>query len=82
MTDSGTPIEKLIEKTIEEENPERKAAMVQGVANFMKMAYVIILRYLYFHCIEQSQEGLWRFQVEARVAYMCKQIFDLSHSPP
>ncbi|RZL37393.1 MAG: DUF4290 domain-containing protein [Pedobacter sp.] len=36
----GKTVEKLIEKTIEEENPERKAAMVQGVANFMKMAYV------------------------------------------
>jgi Domain of unknown function (DUF4290) len=36
----GKTVEKLIEKTIEEENPERKAAMMQGVANFMKMAYV------------------------------------------
>jgi hypothetical protein len=36
----GKTVEKLIDKTIEEENPERKAAMVQGVANFMKMAYV------------------------------------------
>lgn len=36
----GKTVEKLIEKTIEEQNPERKAAMVQGVANFMKMAYV------------------------------------------
>ena len=25
---------------MEEENPERKSAMVQGIANFMKMAYV------------------------------------------
>ena len=36
----GKTVEKLIEKTIAEENPERKASMVQGVANFMKMAYV------------------------------------------
>lgn len=36
----GRTVEKLIEKTIEEENPERKASMVQGIANFMKMAYV------------------------------------------
>lgn len=36
----GKTVEKLIAKTMEEENPERKAAMVQGVANFMKMAYV------------------------------------------
>jgi len=36
----GKTVEKLIAKTIEEENPERKAAMVQGIANFMKMAYV------------------------------------------
>lgn len=36
----GKTVEKLIEKTIEEENPERKSAMVQGIANFMKMAYV------------------------------------------
>jgi hypothetical protein len=33
-------VEKLIAKTMEEEQPERKAAMVQGIANFMKMAYV------------------------------------------
>ncbi len=36
----GKTVEKLISKTIEEENPERKSAMVQGIANFMKMAYV------------------------------------------
>jgi hypothetical protein len=36
----GKTVEKLIDKTIEEENPERKGAMVQGIANFMKMAYV------------------------------------------
>ncbi len=36
----GKTVEKLIQKTIEEENPERKAGMVQGIANFMKMAYV------------------------------------------
>lgn len=36
----GRTVEKLIEKTMEEENPERKAGMVQGIANFMKMAYV------------------------------------------
>ncbi len=36
----GKTVEKLIAKTMEEEQPERKAAMVQGIANFMKMAYV------------------------------------------
>lgn len=36
----GKTVEKLIAKTMEEENPERKSAMVQGIANFMKMAYV------------------------------------------
>ncbi len=36
----GKTIEKLIAKTMEEENPDRKAGMVQGIANFMKMAYV------------------------------------------
>lgn len=36
----GKTIEKLIETAIAEENPEQKAAMVQGIANFMKMAYV------------------------------------------
>lgn len=36
----GKTVEKLIDKTIVEENQERKAAMVQGIANFMKMAYV------------------------------------------
>ncbi len=36
----GKTVEKLISKTMEEENPERKSAMVQGIANFMKMAYV------------------------------------------
>lgn len=36
----GKTVEKLIEKAIEEENSERKAAMIQTIANFMKMAYV------------------------------------------
>jgi len=36
----GKTVEKLIAKTMEEENAERKSAMVQGIANFMKMAYV------------------------------------------
>lgn len=36
----GKTVEKLIEKTIEEEDETRKAQMIQGVANFMKMAYV------------------------------------------
>ena len=36
----GKTVEKLIVTAIEEENPERKAGMVQGIANFMKMAYV------------------------------------------
>lgn len=36
----GKTVEKLITKAMEEEIPERKAAMVEGIANFMKMAYV------------------------------------------
>ncbi len=36
----GKTVEKLIERTIREENPEHKAVMVQNIANFMKMAYV------------------------------------------
>lgn len=36
----GKTVEKLIATAIAEEQPERKAAMVQGIANFMKMAYV------------------------------------------
>lgn len=36
----GRTVEKLIANAIAEENPERKASMVQGIANFMKMAYV------------------------------------------
>jgi hypothetical protein len=36
----GKTVEVLIEKAKALEEPERKAAMVQGIANFMKMAYV------------------------------------------
>lgn len=36
----GKTVEKLIEKAKEEEDQNRKAEMVQGIANFMKMAYV------------------------------------------
>jgi hypothetical protein len=36
----GKTVEVLIEKTKAVEDPERKNAMVQGIANFMKMAYV------------------------------------------
>lgn len=36
----GKTVEALIEKAKGLEEPERKAAMVQGIANFMKMAYV------------------------------------------
>lgn len=36
----GKTVEKLIETAIQEENTEKKAAMVQNIANFMKMAYV------------------------------------------
>ena len=36
----GKTVEVLIEKAMREENPEQKKAMVQGIANFMKMAYV------------------------------------------
>ena len=36
----GKTVEKLIQRAKSTEEPERKAAMVQGIANFMKMAYV------------------------------------------
>ncbi|WP_293783001.1 DUF4290 domain-containing protein [uncultured Pedobacter sp.] len=36
----GKTVENLIEKAMREENPEIKKAMVQSIANFMKMAYV------------------------------------------
>ncbi|MCX2574836.1 DUF4290 domain-containing protein [Pedobacter sandarakinus] len=36
----GKTVENLIEKAMLEENPEHKKAMVQGIANFMKMSYV------------------------------------------
>ncbi len=36
----GKTVEVMIEKTKAVEEPERRAAMVQGIANFMKMAYV------------------------------------------
>ncbi|WP_443939600.1 DUF4290 domain-containing protein [Pedobacter sp. MW01-1-1] len=36
----GKTVEVLIEKAMREENPEHKKAMVQNIANFMKMAYV------------------------------------------
>jgi hypothetical protein len=36
----GKTVEKLIETAIAEENPERKAAMVRNIANFMKISYV------------------------------------------
>jgi hypothetical protein len=36
----GKTVEVLIEKAMAEGNTERKAEMVQGIANFMKMAYV------------------------------------------
>jgi len=36
----GKTVEALIEKAMREENPEHKKVMVQGIANFMKMAYV------------------------------------------
>lgn len=36
----GKTVETLIERAKNTEEPERKAAMVQGIANFMKMAYV------------------------------------------
>nr|WP_121273481.1 DUF4290 domain-containing protein [Pedobacter schmidteae] len=36
----GKTVEMMIEKAKEVEEPERRAAMVQGIANFMKMAYV------------------------------------------
>ncbi|PST81974.1 DUF4290 domain-containing protein [Pedobacter yulinensis] len=36
----GKTVETLIERAREIDDPERKAAMVQSIANFMKMAYV------------------------------------------
>lgn len=36
----GKTIEALIEKAKEVDEPERKAEMVEGIANFMKMSYV------------------------------------------
>ena len=36
----GKTVEVLIERAIAVDEPERRAAMVQGIANFMKMAYV------------------------------------------
>lgn len=36
----GKTVENLIEKAMREENAEIKKAMVQSIANFMKMAYV------------------------------------------
>lgn len=36
----GKTVEMMIEKAKAVDEPERKAAMVQGIANFMKMAYV------------------------------------------
>lgn len=36
----GKTVEMMIEKAKAVEEPERRAAMVQGIANFMKMAYV------------------------------------------
>ncbi|GGG93678.1 MULTISPECIES: DUF4290 domain-containing protein [Pedobacter] len=36
----GKTVENLIEKAMREEDPEIKKAMVQSIANFMKMAYV------------------------------------------
>ncbi len=36
----GKTVETLIERAKNEEDPERKADMVQSIANFMKMAYV------------------------------------------
>lgn len=36
----GKTVETMIEKAKAVEDPERRAAMVQGIANFMKMAYV------------------------------------------
>lgn len=36
----GKTVETLIDRAKNTEEPERRAAMVQGIANFMKMAYV------------------------------------------
>ena len=36
----GKTVEGLIEKAMGEQDPERRKVMVQGIANFMKMAYV------------------------------------------
>ena len=42
---------------------------------------IISYEFLYFLCIVQSEEDLWRFQVEAQGAYTCKQILGLCHLP-
>lgn len=36
----GKTVEVLIERALAVDDPERRASMVQGIANFMKMAYV------------------------------------------
>ena len=45
------------------------------------LGYYFLRNYIswlvYFLCIVQSEEDLWRFQVEAQEAYMCKQILCL-----
>ena len=38
---------------------------------------IISYDFVYFLCIVQSEEDLWRFQVEAQETYRCKQIFGL-----
>ncbi len=40
------------------------------------------MTFVYFLCVVQSEEDLWKFQVEAQRAYTCKQILGLGHSPP
>ena len=43
---------------------------------------IISFDFVYFLCIVQSKEDLWKFRVEAQRAYACKQILGLGHSPP
>ena len=38
---------------------------------------IISYDFVYFLCIVQSEEDLWKFQVEAQRAYTCKQILGL-----
>ena len=63
-----------------------KPRMKMGVSQERKCLLSIVSQklisydFLYFLCIAQSEEDLWRFQVEACRAYTCKQIIGLCQS--